>query len=68
MKIIFDSEEQKEALYHSILIGLITRSDCPGHIPGLFNDSENTPGLLNCSGCSCMDCWDNIIEVEIKGE
>ena len=59
MKIVFDSEKQRD---------LFISLHCPGSIhpgPGVHELEQN------CSPCSCKECWDQsgiILEVEGNGE
>ena len=54
MKIIFDSEEQKE-----IVLGAISKAEkCP---------YEVEIGECECDKyATCRDCWENAIECEVK--
>lgn len=55
MKIIFDSEEQKE-----IILKAISKTDaCPSDV-----------GMDNCCNAviACEECWKNAIECEVLGK
>ena len=53
MKIIFDSEEQKKEFMNEMF----------DYCPGSFGLEE-----IGCSGISCMECWKNVIEFEVKND
>lgn len=58
MKIIFDSEEEKEALLYGLINGF-----CPSD---LYLNDDYTCSKLGCH-VDCEICWENCgIEVEVK--
>lgn len=60
MKIIFDSEEQKEALSYSLIKGF-----CPSE---LYLKNYYTRSKLGCSG-DCERCWkESGLEMEVRDD
>ena len=55
MKIIFDTEEQKTV----VLSALAKEEKCPYEV-GIDTTCGNY--------ASCRECWENAIEIEIKGK
>lgn len=52
MKIIFDSEEQKERFLNTVV-------RCPSDF-GLEDNEEN------CKSGRCCECWEKAVECEVK--
>lgn len=56
MKMIFDSEEQK----NGFLDDIGERMRCPGSY------SLPQPKIVKCKYDTCKECWENAIEIEVK--
>lgn len=55
MKIIFDSEKQKEDMM-AVLTG--EKTPCPGNV-----GFKETCGRI---GIDCADCWESVLDIEVR--